>query len=283
MGAATTAAANKKPRKQPEQLRPKKSIRKTKTKDKKKKSSNNKIKNNEKKNENAVTARESNVVQWATASQQLSFFIDQYQSANRVQLSSLELDSLKETCMVELCQGPAKNITGNLDECVKIAFGSSWKEVLCGKHLQEGQVDAGNPTLLVISSSALRSLELLRELRSLTKECPAAKLFSKHMKIEEQVSILKNRVNIASGTPSRIKKLIDMEALGLSRLAVIVLDMHMDVKGYSLLTLPQVREEFWDLYRSYFHQSLLKGDLRLCLYGPIPTNSEVKKRKPNDA
>lgn len=39
----------------------------------------------------------------------------------------------------------------------------------------------------------------------------------------------------------RIKKLIDMEALGLSRLAVIVLDMHTDVKGYSLFTLPQVR------------------------------------------
>ncbi|KAG5552303.1 hypothetical protein RHGRI_010397 [Rhododendron griersonianum] len=39
----------------------------------------------------------------------------------------------------------------------------------------------------------------------------------------------------------RIKKLIDVEALGLSRLAVIVLDMHTDVKGYSLFTLPQVR------------------------------------------
>lgn len=39
----------------------------------------------------------------------------------------------------------------------------------------------------------------------------------------------------------RIKKLIDIEALGLSRLQVIVLDMHTDVKGYSLLSLPQIR------------------------------------------
>ena len=39
----------------------------------------------------------------------------------------------------------------------------------------------------------------------------------------------------------RIKKLIDIEALGLSRLSVILLDIHTDVKGYSLLTLPQVR------------------------------------------
>lgn len=43
----------------------------------------------------------------------------------------------------------------------------------------------------------------------------------------------------------RIKKLVDMEALGLSRVAVIVLDMHTDVKGYSLFTLPQVRSGFF--------------------------------------
>lgn len=43
---------------------------------------------------------------------------------------------------------------------------------------------------------------------------------------------------------SRIKKLIDIEALGLSRLSVIVLDMHTDVKGYSLFTLPQVRSDY---------------------------------------
>ncbi|KAG5552293.1 hypothetical protein RHGRI_010394 [Rhododendron griersonianum] len=97
--------------------------------------------------------------------------------------------------------------------------------------------------------------------------------FSKHMKVEEQVAVLKNRVNIGCGTPSRIQKLIDVEALGLSRLAVIVLDRHTDVKGYSLFTLPQVRDEFWDLYKCYFHPRLLQVDLRICLYGPVPISS----------
>lgn len=140
-----------------------------------------------------------------------------------------------------------------------------------------------------------------------------------------QISLLKNRVNIASGTPSRlvgwsshillltnhilfvkycriskfhfrIKKLIDAEALDLSRLQVLVLDLHPDVKGYSLLTLPQVRfallrkqfnlvvsllwfcinlltllltgrDEFWDLFKNYFYQPMLQGHLRICLYG----------------
>ncbi|CAL5403567.1 unnamed protein product [Camellia sinensis] len=72
------------------------------------------------------------------------------------------------------------------------------------------------------------------------------------------VSFLKNHVNIASGTPSRMKKLIDMEALGLTRLAVIMLGMQTDVKGYSLLTLPRVRDELWDLYKNNLHPRLVQ-------------------------
>lgn len=232
-------------------------------------------------NENAKTEtsngkKENGVALYPTASEQLKFFIHHYQSANRIQLSSLELESFKDTCMVELIRDQAKTpIT--LGDHLKVAFGPSWKDLLCKNQLEAGKVEPGHPALIVISSSALRSLELLRELRQFTKECPAAKLFSKHMKIDEQVSFLKNRVNIASGTPSRIKKLIDMEALGLSRLAVVVLDMQMDVKGYSLLTLPQVREELWDLYKIFFHERVVEGTLRMCLYGPLPETTRTKK------
>ncbi|XP_027156849.1 protein CMSS1-like [Coffea eugenioides] len=247
--------------------------------EKKKKNQSKEYKEERKENEKKGVKRENDAVQvqQPTPSQQLSYFLHQYQSANGIQLSTLELESFKaDTCMVELSQVAAQN---NLGEHMKTAFGSSFKEVLCEKQLGEGNVDPGNPALLVISLSALRSLELLRELRPLTNECHAVKLFSKHMKIEEQVSFLKNRVNVACGTPNRIKKLIDMEALGLSRLAVIVLDMHTDVKGYSLFTLPQVREEFWDLYKSYIHPRLLEGDLRICLYGQIP----AIRRAPTEA
>ncbi|CAN4095942.1 unnamed protein product [Withania somnifera] len=73
-----------------------------------------------------------------------------------------------------------------------------------------------------------------------------------------------------------------MEALGLSRLALIVLDMKTDAKGYSLLTLPQVRDEFWDLYRNYFHQRVLEGASRICLYDEIPANTKIKKSNKDD-
>ncbi|KAK9146095.1 hypothetical protein Sjap_005998 [Stephania japonica] len=210
-----------------------------------------------------------------SASQQLRFFIERFESSNSVKLSSLELESLKDSCIVEQSQGLDEDLEA-LSKHMKRAFGKSWKEVLCEGKLVEGEVDPGNPAVLVISTSALRSLELLRSLRPLTSECRAAKLFAKHMKVEEQVSSLKSRVNIACGTPSRIKKLIEIDVLELSRLAVLVLDMHTDAKGYSLFTLPQVSGEFWDLYNSNFHQKLVKGDLHICLYGPIPCSNEEK-------
>ncbi|KAF5951745.1 hypothetical protein HYC85_009689 [Camellia sinensis] len=71
-----------------------------------------------------------------------------------------------------------------------------------------------------------------------------------------------------------VVKLIDMEALGLTRLAVIMLDMQTDVKGYSLFTLPRVRDELWGLYKNYLHPRLVQGDLRICLYGLILISSK---------
>ncbi|GAB2230173.1 hypothetical protein Drorol1_Dr00014430 [Drosera rotundifolia] len=213
-----------------------------------------------------------------SAAEQLRFFLDQYQSALGVTLSSLELESIKDTAILKLPED-ANQGANDLGKHIKNSFGSSWKQELAEGKLVEGTIDPGSPAVLVISSSAIRSLELLRGLRSLTEECPPVKLFSKHIKIEDQVSLLKNRVNIGSGTPSRIKKLCEMEALGLLRLNVLILDMHSDAKGYSLFTLPQVRDEFWDLYKTYLHQRLVQGDTRICLCGPIPVVSPSSKRK----
>lgn len=45
---------------------------------------------------------------------------------------------------------------------MKSAFAPSWKEVLCEGQLIKGKIDPGNPAVLIISASALRSLEFLR-------------------------------------------------------------------------------------------------------------------------
>ncbi|WCJ41490.1 Protein CMSS1 [Euphorbia peplus] len=213
-----------------------------------------------------------------SASQQLNFFLNNFLSPNGIKLSSLELQSFTESRFLGLSKELGHDVE-SLGKQIKAAFGSKWKQELCEG---QGKVDAGCPAVLILSTSAIRAIELLRGVRSFTKECHAVKLFSKHMKVEEQVALLKARVNFGSGTPSRVKKLIDIEALGLSRLALVVLDIHTDVKGYSLLTLPQVSDEFLDLYKNYFHPRILEGHLRVCLFGPLPDGKSMlrgKKRK----
>ena len=115
----------------------------------------------------------------------MNFFLDQFQSANNLQLSSLESDSLTKTLILDLSQGLGREVS-TLGTQMKAAFGAFWKEVLCEGQLMEGKIDPGNPAVLIISATTLQSLEFLRGIRPWTRECPAAKLFSKHMKVDDQ-------------------------------------------------------------------------------------------------
>ncbi|PAN37519.1 hypothetical protein PAHAL_7G109400 [Panicum hallii] len=206
---------------------------------------------------------------------QLEFLLRSFERAGKMRLSPLELDSYSERCMVPLAEGRAQDVESFGDH-VKGAFGRSWKEELCEGQVVEGEIGVGSPALLVISSAALRSLELLRGLKMFTKECRPVKLFAKHLKVEEQVAMLNARVNIACGTPSRIKKLIDIEALSLSRLKLVVLDMQKDAKSFNLFTLPQVSKEFWDLYKGYLDPKVREGNTRICFYGAVSERDITK-------
>ncbi|KAL2950588.1 hypothetical protein AAZX31_20G233000 [Glycine max] len=117
------------------------------------------------------------------ATKQLRFF----ESAMGIELSSLELESLKDNkCILEVSEAADSDVTV-LGKTIRAAFGASWKEALCEGKPVEGKVIAGSPAVLIITSSALRCIDLLRGFRSMTEQCHAAKLFSKHMKLEEQV------------------------------------------------------------------------------------------------
>jgi len=81
------------------------------------------------------------------------------QSATGLQLSSLELESLRQDCVLEV---PNHSDIQILGKTVKAVFGSSWREHLCEGSVVEGKVNAGSPAVLIISSSALRCIHLLR-------------------------------------------------------------------------------------------------------------------------
>ncbi len=65
----------------------------------------------------------------------------------------------------------------------------------------------------------------------LVQACRVVKLFAKHLKVPEQQKHLESSpVGIGCGTPNRVLKLADMDALKLDRLRLLVLDMKLDAK-----------------------------------------------------
>jgi hypothetical protein len=150
------------------------------------------------KKEKTETNSNSNKVEGSRAEEKLRFFVDQFEAANGLQVSSIELESLKDTSssILELPQSSDTTTDTDLDVKmlginIKAAFGNSWRQVLCEGELGGGgKIPPGSPSVLIISYSALRSIHLLKGFRSITKQCNAVKLFSKHIKLQEQVRSL---------------------------------------------------------------------------------------------
>ena len=109
-------------------------------------------------------------------------------------------------------------------------------------------------------------LELLKELPDFNRGCRVAKLFSRHIKPEEQAaSLAAGPVCVAVGTPARIDKLLSMSALSLSRLRLLVLDCGRDVKQRSMLDIPETRRDTWQLWRTHLAARIASGDTRVAL------------------
>ena len=65
----------------------------------------------------------------------------------------------------------------------------------------------------------------------ISQVCRIAKLFAKHLKVpEQQKHLQEHMVGIGCGTPNRLLKLADMDALKLDRLRLLVLDVQLDAK-----------------------------------------------------
>jgi hypothetical protein len=114
------------------------------------------------------------------------------------------------------------------------------------------------PAAIFISSSALGALDCIKACKSHHKENSIAKLFAKHMKVSEQVSMLeKYPLYMATGTPNRILKLAQDNHLKFSRLSCIVIDMRRNKKNQTIVDIPDVASDFWALWDSFCRQHIL--------------------------
>ncbi|KAA1471258.1 hypothetical protein DENSPDRAFT_776008 [Dentipellis sp. KUC8613] len=133
----------------------------------------------------------------------------------------------------------------------------------------------GAPTLLFLTSAALRVADVTRTLKSKTlrgeKGGDVAKLFAKHFKLEEHVKYLKRtKVGAAVGTPGRIGKLLcETDALSISALTHIILDVsYHDKKNRTLLDIPETRDEIFKtvLGAPQVLQAIQAGKIQVVLF-----------------
>nr|XP_036580838.1 uncharacterized protein CTRU02_09231 [Colletotrichum truncatum]KAF6788910.1 hypothetical protein CTRU02_09231 [Colletotrichum truncatum] len=96
----------------------------------------------------------------------------------------------------------------------------------------------GAPHTIIVAGAGLRAADIVRAVRGFqTKKSTVAKLFAKHMKVEEQVKFLQGtRTGIAVGTPARLMELADNGALSLEKVQRIVVDAsHIDQKKRGIM------------------------------------------------
>jgi protein CMS1 len=111
---------------------------------------------------------------------------------------------------------------------------------------------SGAPTLLFLTGAALRVADVTRVLKNKTlqgeKGAGVAKLFAKHVKLEEHVELLKKtKIGTAVGTPGRVGKLLcDTDALSVSALTHVMVDVSFhDAKNRCLLDIPETRDDIF--------------------------------------
>jgi len=140
----------------------------------------------------------------------------------------------------------------------------NFKSVLSMKRLKKWKTKK-SPMVIIICVSARRAMSVLKGLAPL--KCRCAKLFSKHMSVEDQRCMLENGTyGVAAGTPNRLLKLCSEGALDLSSTELVVLDGQEIHKTMNVCTLYDTAPDTMEFIMTYVQPGLAKGDTKLCMY-----------------
>ncbi|XP_032828491.2 protein CMSS1 isoform X1 [Petromyzon marinus] len=147
---------------------------------------------------------------------------------------------------------------------------SSYLKEVCPKwaKLWRSHADTKRPLAIVVCSSALRALDVMRQAAAFKGDCRVAKLFSKHIKVEEQIALLaKQPVHLAAGTPGRIKKILDLDGMTLDSLKYLVLDWNWrDQKLRRLIDIPEVKTDVLELLQKFIIPTARRSSAKIGLF-----------------
>ncbi|KAI1499974.1 U3-containing 90S pre-ribosomal complex subunit-domain containing protein [Biscogniauxia marginata] len=106
------------------------------------------------------------------------------------------------------------------------------------EQMGEAPKQNGSPHTIIVAGAGLRAADLVRAVRKYQKKNNAvAKLFAKHIKIEDSKQFLqKHRTGIAVGTPVRLNDLVESGSLRLDNLERLIVDAsHIDQKKRGIM------------------------------------------------
>lgn len=103
------------------------------------------------------------------------------------------------------------------------------------------------------------------------------KLFSKHIKIDEQKKALQRYTPIAIGVPNRMFKLAEEGVLDLSSVSTIIIDtkefafldisvIHRNDTKLNVLGQKYTREDFVKMYMKYLHNGVIHKNTKVVLW-----------------
>ncbi|NXG05393.1 CMS1 protein, partial [Sakesphorus luctuosus] len=185
----------------------------------------------------------------------LQNLLSQHFAGNR---SVIEMEELK---LSDSCFLPANDLSHSF---------SSYLKEICPKwaKLRRNHKEKKSVVMLVICSSALRSLELIKSMTAFKGDCRVLKLFAKHIKIKEQMNMLEKGVfHIGVGTPGRIKVLVEQDGLCLSSTKYMILDWNWrDQKLRRMMDIPEIKKETIDLLEMSIIKLCREGSVKLGLF-----------------
>ncbi|XP_050189090.1 protein CMSS1 isoform X2 [Myiozetetes cayanensis] len=185
----------------------------------------------------------------------LQNLLSQHFGENR---SVIEIEELK---LSDSCFLPANDLTHSF---------SSYLKEICPKwaKLRRNHKEEKSVVMLVICSSALRSLELIKSMTAFKGDCRVLKLFAKHIKIKEQMNMLEKGVfHIGVGTPGRVKALVEQDGLCLNSTKYMILDWNWrDQKLRRMMDIPEIKKETIDLLEMSIIKLCREGSVKLGLF-----------------
>lgn len=150
-------------------------------------------------------------------------------------------------------------LTGSLDRSLAQGF-PHWKKEMTRINSQ------GSPLWLILCSSADRCVAIIKELRVFRNSARFGKLFSRHMKVNEQVSMLQSSVvHIAIGTPARVLKLSELGCLKLDKLKVVFYDAKVDMKMRNIFSMKDIQKDLWGFYDNHLKDLLAKDQIQVSI------------------